>query len=889
FLNIGVTLLLASQGVSTKGVPSLHNYSPEQYHNSGKIWDIASAPNGMVYMAADKGMLEYDGKTWVCYKGSAGFTRSILVVNDSVIYTGSDLDFGIWKLNRFQEFEYRSLYPFNKEANEINEEFFNLYSSGENIAFISSRNIYLYKDQLLTKIAAPSAFAGSFAVDDTVYIADARDGVFFLAGSELRQAFRYPENIIPDIAGIYRHKDGIAVVTKNSGILLWSAGKITPLNNEVSPRLRSDKVFSFSVTASNMLAFGTILKGLYITDSEGVIIHHINKSKGLPNNTILSMHYTASGKLWLGMDYGVSSLEFRDNMTYFLDYAGDYGTGYTALLHDGLFYLGTNQGLYISGWKELDDNADSYGFRLIPGSEGQVWTLTRTGNSILMGHDKGLYAVLGTSIQRLDSQPGVWTIIPYKEHLLTGNYNGISIYSKDQSGWEFRKKMDLIYGSCNQLVSEGENTLWVNIPNFGIIRAELDENLYPATREIFPDSIFQGGNPVIRKDVDGIHVITDIYKYSWESNDKSFTGKKEVVPPVRAKGLLPGIRDGIPLNNEYKFYPVYNGFALYYLAGSSGPGKPSTELVIRKLEALGNRERVLLHNGSAIPYRLNNIRTEHIVPNQEEVLYQYRFSDSEEWSLPVPDNTFDFFNLENGEHHLTIRALIGTETAGEKTISFRIAAPRYRSPWAFALYLLLAAVFVYSLLAWQKLLLKRQKKEMLLREQNSLREQAENHRKRIMILEQEKLKAEYEQLKQQLKTKTIELAGKAKDNEEKNKLLLTLKEKTDSAAQNPLLSNMRWGEIRRLLDSYVNVEDNTFEIQMDELHQEFYKRLKERVPGLSNNDLRLCAYLKIGLNSKEIAVILNILPSSAFISRSRLRKKLKLKTDEDLHNFLNSI
>ncbi|TVR75849.1 MAG: hypothetical protein EA412_14750, partial [Chitinophagaceae bacterium] len=49
------------------------------------------------------------------------------------------------------------------------------------------------------------------------------------------------------------------------------------------------------------------------------------------------------------------------------------------------------------------------------------------------------------------------------------------------------------------------------------------------------------------------------------------------------------------------------------------------------------------------------------------------------------------------------------------------------------------------------------------------------------------------------------------------------------------------------------------------------------------------AYLKIGLNTKEIAEILNIQPSSFYISRSRLRKKLNLKPEEDLYSFLNGV
>ena len=177
---------------------------------------------------------------------------------------------------------------------------------------------------------------------------------------------------------------------------------------------------------------------------------------------------------------------------------------------------------------------------------------------------------------------------------------------------------------------------------------------------------------------------------------------------------------------------------------------------------------------------------------------------------------------------------------------------------------------------------------MLLKEQKALHEQAEKHKQEIIQLEQERLQAEYHQLKQQLKSKTIELAKKARDNEEKNRLILTLKESCEKAQNNPSISKLKLAEMSRKLDSYLSVEDNTFEIQMDELHQDFFRKLKEKFPGLSNNDLRWCAYLKIGLNSKEIADILNIQPSSSYISRSRLRKKLSLKPEEDLYTFLNS-
>jgi FixJ family two-component response regulator len=116
---------------------------------------------------------------------------------------------------------------------------------------------------------------------------------------------------------------------------------------------------------------------------------------------------------------------------------------------------------------------------------------------------------------------------------------------------------------------------------------------------------------------------------------------------------------------------------------------------------------------------------------------------------------------------------------------------------------------------------------------------------------------------------------------------MTIKEKFDSIQKEPQQAKLRINEVKRLLESYINTSDKTFEIQIDDLHQEFFKKLKEKFPSLSHNDLRLCAYLKIGLNSKEISDIMNIQPSSAFINRSRLRKKLNLNPEEDLIDFLN--
>lgn len=353
--------------------------------------------------------------------------------------------------------------------------------------------------------------------------------------------------------------------------------------------------------------------------------------------------------------------------------------------------------------------------------------------------------------------------------------------------------------------------------------------------------------------------------------------------------MLLGVFMAMPLNADYEFFPIYNGFALNFTKYDKKNNTVNTTLVFSKFEAFNNEQRLIQYPNSIIPFQLNNVSVECIVPNQKGVNYQYKLNEKGKWSPWVSSNIFEFMGLSPGKYSVSVRASVDNQITGVSTITFQIAAPWYRTWFAYALYLLLIIAAAYFIVVWQTVNMKKQKKKLLLKQQNSLREQAEKFRNEIMLLEQEQLKAEYNQLKQQLKNKTIELANKAKDNEVKNRLLLSLKEKCNDAEKNPVLHQIKWTEIQKLLDSYLNIEDKTFEIQMDELHQGFFKELKARFPSLSNNDLRLCAYIKIGLNSKEIAEMLNIQPSSSYISRSRLRKKLNLKADEDLYSFLNEI
>ena len=98
-------------------------------------------------------------------------------------------------------------------------------------------------------------------------------------------------------------------------------------------------------------------------------------------------------------------------------------------------------------------------------------------------------------------------------------------------------------------------------------------------------------------------------------------------------------------------------------------------------------------------------------------------------------------------------------------------------------------------------------------------------------------------------------------------------------------------QISRTIDSDIRLDNSweQFELYFDQVHENFFKRLRSKHPELTPKDQKLCAYLRMNLTTKEIAPLLNISVRGVEISRYRLRKKLSLEPEENLVAFMMNI
>lgn len=104
-------------------------------------------------------------------------------------------------------------------------------------------------------------------------------------------------------------------------------------------------------------------------------------------------------------------------------------------------------------------------------------------------------------------------------------------------------------------------------------------------------------------------------------------------------------------------------------------------------------------------------------------------------------------------------------------------------------------------------------------------------------------------------------------------------------------SSKQLRNLQHMIDHSFNLDQDweEFKMHFEAVHKGFFKALKRHAPELTINELRLSALVKLNLNIKEAATILNISPDSVKTARYRLRKKLNLKSDQDLSGFLMDV
>jgi DNA-binding CsgD family transcriptional regulator len=155
----------------------------------------------------------------------------------------------------------------------------------------------------------------------------------------------------------------------------------------------------------------------------------------------------------------------------------------------------------------------------------------------------------------------------------------------------------------------------------------------------------------------------------------------------------------------------------------------------------------------------------------------------------------------------------------------------------------------------------------------------------------DKLVLEKESLGQELRYKNKELATNMMYLLEKNEFIGSITNKLVDMRSRTKKENQDFVqeiimELKRNSSQKIWEE---FEMRFKEVHADFYKSLMEKYPDLTPNEVRLSAFLRLNMSTKEISAITHQSVKSINMARFRLRKKIGIDRDENLISFLTQL
>ncbi len=297
------------------------------------------------------------------------------------------------------------------------------------------------------------------------------------------------------------------------------------------------------------------------------------------------------------------------------------------------------------------------------------------------------------------------------------------------------------------------------------------------------------------------------------------------------------------------------------------------------------------------PDKMNDFRFAFSAPYYEKpnhLQYQFMLEGFEDtWSEWTPKTEKEYTNLIAGNYQFKVQARNAYgEVSAPEIFSFRVLPPWYSNVYAKSAYFVLAIFSLFGLIRYISRREKKKTEAFKLEQTQKLERKEAEFKEEVKKSEGEIIKLRNEKLQTDIKHKNSQLASATMHLVQKSEIMMKIKSDLQNLlADAPKEFKKKVEQISKTIEADIRLDNNweQFEQHFDQVHEDFFKRLRQRFPDLTPKDQKLSAYLRMNLSTKEIAPLLNISVRGVEISRYRLRKKLQLDQEVNLVAFIMDI
>lgn len=530
---------------------------------------------------------------------------------------------------------------------------------------------------------------------------------------------------------------------------------------------------------------------------------------------------------------------------------------------------------------------------------------------------------------------------------MAGNYKGLTFLNYTNEAFSVAENIPAFNESSRFVAIDKYDNIWVSHPYHGVYRIMPAKDgryltqLYTSKKGLpstFNNHVYKIKNEVVVATEKGIFLYNqakDIFEPAdyyqkilgsqslrylkedtegniWFIHEKNLgvvdmSGKKpEIIylPELNNK-LLSGFEFIYPLNANNIFVGGEKGF-FHINYEKYKMNMPALQVQLRTVKIVDGKDSLLfggyfsevnekqIQIKEKIPEINNNWKTiqlefsSPLFGQQTNLEYSYKLQGFDEnwvsWSYKTEK---EYTNLPSGNYtfQIKVRNNLGNESA-PVSYSFKILPPWYKTSLANFIYFLLLCLAMYFLNRWQRN--KYQLQEARYEEEQ--RKLQYLHQLEIDKASNELVRLRNEKLHAEIDFKNSELATSAMHLVQKGELLTKVKSELNRLMK-VLDNDTAINELKKMIkvlseDDKMDKDWEHFAQHFDKVHRDFVVVVKEKHPTITGNELKLSAYLRMNLSTKEIAQLMNISVRGIEISRYRLRKKFGISSEVNLFDYL---
>jgi ligand-binding sensor domain-containing protein/DNA-binding CsgD family transcriptional regulator len=917
------------------GVPSIAYFGEKDYQAHISNHKIRQDSRGLIFVANKIGMLVYDGSQWRLHYvswGERGITS--LLTDDSGRVYASSRNIGYYFPDSSGDYKFHSLdhlLPSDHRVRSIVKTI--PYKNG--YVFVSTHNLYFYDGETIeilpTEVLPPRSMH-VYNCGGELYMNPNGKGLAVLNGRNWKLLTHGSKLAQMNITSLIEKKRGsLLVFTENNGIYQIKDNDMAPFAGALHEELSNRKINAVTKLSNGHYAIGSNNNGLYIIDDNGDLVYHLDSTKGLNTSSIRDVFEDADGNIWLARENGIVKIGWRSAQSYLREELNLPGVGYTAIAFGDHFYFGTSTGLYRAKKQWPIDKVEA-----IENVQGPVYYLQNIHGDLLVSGVNNSFQLYNGKFIPISSDQD-WMHFAFKETsdpnvLIRGSLSGIYRIEKKNGRWAETHKYKKFEEWTKFMEFDKNGKLWTATSFRGICSFTFSEDYSTITAMKFyapgesglPNTfsrIFKLDDQILITNTEGVYsfieeeerfqIASDWQKTFEDKNDSSKNDVYEVVgdefgnvyySAARSNGRLTKniggsysresyLIDGFQhhwegrlsvLDESNILYAQSKGF-IHFNRDAYEDTKRIPELLIRYVRL--TKSDSLLFGGNYLDgFTVVTKQPEDQTPtlsfdnnslvigysaieyNEHQSTYRHRLDGFEEdWSEWTTKTEKEYSYLPQGNYTFRVQVRnANNELSAIEFFAFEILPPWYKTNIAYVSYGLgIIGLMVFIILINRK-----------------------KYKEEIDELKKANIETEIQHKKKQLATTTMHLV-------EKTNFINSVKTKLGEVLDTKKEKDIHLG-IRRVIKSIErNVAEDKhweeFEQHFDEVHHGFLKKLRNNFPTITPQEIKLSAYLRLNLTTKEIANLLKVSVRAVEMARFRLRRRLDVGKEESLVSFMLNI